>query len=219
MSAMNRNARGFTLLEVLLAMTLLAAGLALAFALLRTATAVGTRGEVLAQRNEAIRAAQGFLRQRLVSALPMAYARNAESNQEIRFSGDATQMNFVADLPDYLGRGGPYLHRIAYVEDEHRLAVSFAVVQAGQAFEEASPRPPEPLAEGLRSLRFRYRGPDADGRLGPWQQEWKAVDRLPLLVSMQAQDDQGRDWPEMVVALPQGSVQPVPPGLQGEPGP
>ena len=37
---MNRNVRGFTLIEVLLATVLLAAGLALAFATLRSATAM-----------------------------------------------------------------------------------------------------------------------------------------------------------------------------------
>lgn len=214
---MSRGAGGFTLLEVLLAMALLAAGLALAFALVRTAGAIGARGEAMAQRNEAIRAAEGFLRQRLVSALPMVHSRAVDDGQALRFVGDASHMDFVADLPDYLGRGGPHLHRIAFTDD-HRLVVSFALVQAGQVFEERSPRPPETLAEGLRSLRFRYRGPDAEGRLGPWQDEWKPSDRLPLHVAVQAQDGQG-DWPELVVALPQGSVQPVPLALQGEAGP
>jgi general secretion pathway protein J len=59
---MNRNVRGFTLIEVLLATVLLAAGLALAFATLRSATAMVQRGESIAQRNERIRAVEGFLR-------------------------------------------------------------------------------------------------------------------------------------------------------------
>lgn len=215
---MSRNARGFTLLEVLLAMALLAAGLALAFALVRAVGAISARSEAMAEHNETTRAAQGFLRQRLVAALPIVYSRDAADGRVLRFSGDARHMEFVADLPDYLGRGGPHLHRIAFTDD-HRLVVSFALVLAGQVFEADAPRPPDPLAEGLRSLRFRYRGPDAAGRLGPWQDEWKVRDRLPLLVAMQAQDERGQSWPELVVALPQGSVQPVPPDLQGGVGP
>lgn len=211
---MNRRARGFTLLEVLVALTLLAAGLALAFAVLRSAGAIGARGEAMTERSETLRTAEGFLRQRLTSALPISYSQDAESGQPLRFSGDARHMSFVADLPDYLGRGGPHLHRIDFTDD-HRLVVSFALVQAGQVFEERSPRPPEILADGLRALRFRYRGPDAQGRLGPWQEEWTVRDRLPLMVEMQAQDAQGRDWPELVVALPQGSTAPVANGPQG----
>ena len=215
---MNRHARGFTLLEVLLALALLATGLALAFATLRSTTAVSTRGELLAERNESLRSTQAFLRQRLVSALALSFSQDAESGQALRFSGDARHISFVADLPDYLGHGGPYLHRVDFTND-HRLVVSFALVQGGQAFEETPPRPPEALAEGLRSLRFRYRGPGASGGLGPWLDEWKASDRLPLLVAMQAQDARGRDWPELVVALPQGSVQPLPTALQVEASP
>src|SRR5690606_33473967 len=55
-----RRTRGFTLIEILLATALLAAGLALAFATLRAAGATADRGEALAQRNEHMRAVLGF---------------------------------------------------------------------------------------------------------------------------------------------------------------
>ena len=48
-----RRVGGFTLLEVLLATSLLAAGMALAFATLRVAAATTERGEALVERNEA----------------------------------------------------------------------------------------------------------------------------------------------------------------------
>src|SRR3546814_4229858 len=47
--------RGFTLLEVLVATALLAAGLALAFATVRAATATAQRGEQLSQDRESTR--------------------------------------------------------------------------------------------------------------------------------------------------------------------
>lgn len=204
---MNRGVRGFTLIEVLLATVLLAAGLALAFATLRSASAISVRGEAMAERNEAIRAAEGFLRQRLTSALPIGYERDKETGQTFLFSGDARQLSFVADLPDYLGRGGPYLHQITY-SDDGRLKVQFTLVQSGQSVPDNPARPPETLAEGLRTLRFRYRGLDGEGKLGQWQEAWKNPDRLPMQVMMQAQDAEGRDWPELIVALPQGSTAP-----------
>ena len=64
----SRRAQGFTLIEVLLALVLLAAGLALAFATLRSSTAVVTRGEDMAQASERMRAVHGYLRARLASA-------------------------------------------------------------------------------------------------------------------------------------------------------
>ena len=38
------------------------------------------------------------------------FAFDKQSGQSLRFVGEAQSMQFVADLPDYLGRGGPHLH-------------------------------------------------------------------------------------------------------------
>jgi general secretion pathway protein J len=196
--------RGFTLIEVLLATALLAAGLALAFATLRAATATASRGEAIAARSERMRAVEGFLRARLAATRPVAFALDADSGWAQRFAGEADRMRFVADLPDYLGRGGPYLHEFALERDGDalRLTVALSVVQGGAVVEDADPRPPELLAEGLRSVRFRYRGMGADNRPGQWQEQWRTPEALPLQVEVTLQDIDGRDWPPLVVALP-----------------
>lgn len=196
--------RGFTLIEVLLATVLLAAGLALAFASLRAATGTTQRGEALAERSERIRAVEGFLRRRISGARPIVYAMDADSGLQERFRGEADKMYFVADIPDYLGRGGPYLHELS-VEREGEgvtLTVALVMVQAGELLPERPVRPPEVLAQGMQAVRFRYRGMDAENKLGPWQDSWDTLERLPLQVQVQLRDGQGRDWPGMVVALP-----------------
>lgn len=204
---MRRHAQGFTLMEILLATLLLAAGLAVGFATLRAATAMVHRGELIAARNERLRAVQGFLRSHLASAQAIAYETDDEHGIASRFAGTPTTMRFVADLPDYLGRGGPYLHDVQVVEDGSRLQVDLAMVQAGRTVAEpGSPRPPELLADGLESVRFRYRGLDPDAaRLGPWQDGWSQVETLPVQVSIQIEAADGRRWPDMVVTLAQGN--------------
>ncbi|GAA4853783.1 prepilin-type N-terminal cleavage/methylation domain-containing protein [Luteimonas vadosa] len=198
--------RGFTLIEVLLATVLLASGLALAFATLRATTAVVERGEDMAQRSDRMRAVEGFLRRRLAGALPMSFSLDDASGQPLRFVGEPERVRFVADLPNYLGRGGPHLHDIAVHRDgaEMGLGVSFSMVQAGETVTEPQTRPPEVLAAGLREARFRYRGMDDGGALGPWQDRWEATDQLPVHVSVDLVDARGDAWPTMVVALPQG---------------
>ncbi|MGN6513143.1 MAG: prepilin-type N-terminal cleavage/methylation domain-containing protein [Lysobacteraceae bacterium] len=203
---MNGRARGFTLIEVLLATVLLASGLALAFATLRSATAIATRGEVLERRNERMRAVEGFLRARLQAMRPVPYGFDRDSGLAQRFLGQPQRMRFVADLPDYLGRGGPYVHEFAIEQGDRpgevRLTVALTMVLGGQPVEEQPVRPPEVLAEHLRAVRFRYRGLGADGRLGGWQPQWPTQDALPLQVEIDVQDAQGRDWPALVVAPP-----------------
>ena len=200
---MKSQSRGFTLIEVLLATLLLAGGLALAFATLRSATAMVQRGEAIVQRNERIRSAETFLRRRIASAQVIAFATDPQTQQQIRFLGEPQRMRFVADLPDYLGRGGPYLHDLGVADG--RLLVSFTLVQGGQAIEEAQARPPEPLASGLRAVRFRYRGIDPEGGLGDWQERWATSEVLPVQVAMDIESADGVRWPRLIVSLAQGS--------------
>lgn len=201
--------RGFTLIEVLIATTLLAAGLALAFATVRAATATAQRGEQLSQRSERMRAVEGFLRRRITSALPIGFETLPDTGEQLRFTGEPTRMRFVADLPDYLGRGGPHLHDIEVLDDGDglRLAVSFTMVAAGQTLPVAGePRPPDTLAADLSEVRFRYRGLDEQNQLGEWQDEWETPGTLPLQVSVDIVDADGRQWPSLVVALPQAGA-------------
>ncbi len=196
---MNRRARGFTLLEMLLALVLLAAGLALAFATVRAATTMVERGEMRAQRNERARAVEGFLRQRIGTALPVVFATDPATFRQSRFLGEPRRIRFVADLPSYLGRGGPHLYDLAF--EQGRLMARFSVVQAGQAVDAPDGIAPEQLADGLRQVRFRYRGLDEKGQPGPWQEAWRTAEILPLQVAVDVETEAGARWPELIVTL------------------
>lgn len=206
------------MIEILLATALLAAGVALAFATLRAATATVERGEDMARHSERVRAAEGFLRRRLVSAQPIGFAVDEGTGAPIRFVGEPRRMRFVADLPNYLGRGGPALHDIGVAEDGEtlRLQVAFATVLAGETVEERDPRSPEPLAIGLSGVRFSYRGLNQDGRLTGWLEAWDASQQLPLQVRVEVEGERDGAWPTLVVALPQGAGRIVEAGLQQE---
>jgi general secretion pathway protein J len=200
--------RGFTLIEVLLATSLLAAALALGFAVLSAATATVNRGEVLSQRNTLMRAVSGFLRTRIASARAIAFSLDPQGGTPIVFVGEPARMRFVADLPDYLGRGGPYLHDIAVSGDtpgQLRLDAAFSQVQNSTQIAEDAPRKPEPLVGRLKEVRFRYRTVDATGALGGWQEQWTQVDRLPLQVSIRITPADGPAWPDIIIALPVAS--------------
>ncbi len=207
---------GFTLIEVLLATALLAAALALGFAVLSAATKTVNHGELLAQRNTQMRAVSTFLRSRIASARAIAFALDPQAKTPLLFVGEPERMRFVADLPDYLGRGGPYLHDLSIVDDPlggKSLVVAFTQVQNSTQIDEASPRKPEPLAVRLKDAGFRYRALDDTGALGDWQARWTASDRLPLQVSIRIVPAEGAAWPEMVIALP--SANGVPNGGPG----
>ena len=207
-----RRSAGFTLIEVLLATVLLAAGLALGFATVRAAGASAQRGEAIAERNERIRAVSEFLRRRIGGMQGLVFELDPESGESRRFAGEAESMRFVADLPDYLGRGGPHLHALGVARDGDGFAlqVDFRMVLAGETIEGSRARPPEPLADGLRSVEFAYRGPGKDGKPAPWLYEWEHPEALPAQVRVRIVDAQGA-WPDLVVAPPAAGSYGVPP--------
>ena len=68
-----RAARGFTLVELLLATVLLALLVAGAWSGIRTATRAASSGEELIERTNRVRVAQEFLRRELTQSLALAY--------------------------------------------------------------------------------------------------------------------------------------------------
>ena len=166
---------------------LLAAGLVLAFATVRAAAATVQRGEAMAARNERMRAVSEFLRRRIGGAQGIAFGLDDDSGASLRFTGEARRMRFVADLPDYLGRGGPHLHELGVVRDGsgQSLQVDFRMVLAG----------------GLRGVEFAYRTLGKRGVPGPWLYQWEHPDALPMQVRVRIADAQGA-WPDLVVSLP-----------------
>lgn len=208
-AASRRAARGFTLIEVLLAMVLLVAGLALAFATLSAATKTAARGEALAQRSERERAVENFLRRRIAASRPVPFAFDQSTAVPQRFVGEPDRLRFVADLPDYLGQGGPYLHDFAIEGDgdQARIVLRLSMVLAGETIEDERERPPEVLVDGLKSARFRYRAMDPQrGQMGEWQERWQQPEQLPMLVEVTLTDRDGRAWPPLVVSLPLASA-------------
>jgi len=194
--------RGFTLIEVLIATVLLAGGLTLAFATIGAATQTTRRGESMTAHNERIRAVEGFLRRRLEAARPVPFNFDSDTGIAERFIGESDRMRFVADLPDYLGRGGPYLHDFAIEDGGERITLGLEMVLAGKVVEESGQRAPEVLVEGLESARFRYRTYAQDGTLGEWTDKWETAEQLPLMVEVTLVERGGEAWPPVVVALP-----------------
>lgn len=217
MAGAKRHGRGFTLIEVLVATALLAAGLALAFATLRAATATVERGEARAADSERIRAVQAFLRSRLASAHVLSFTHDLAGPDPVYFIGGPDHMLFVSDVPAYLGHGGPALHEVVAVRERDglRLQVSFSTVLAGQVFRDEPARAPEQLAGPLANVRFSYRGPDPQGGMTDWLDEWPDPQRLPLLVRVEMEGEREGVWPTLVVALFQAQGQGYPGGRRG----
>lgn len=196
-----RRQAGFTLMEVLAALALLALLLVGVYSGIRTATHSVRAGSAAVERLDAVRSTQQFLRRELEQAMTEQLAAN-DKDEAIFFKGDAHTMSFVAPLPGYLGKLGPQAQTLRLVDNGkggQRLEVSFALLPPdGKPLKSGAP---QVLLEDVHTGSFHYRGLDPQGHPGAWRDDWPEGDRLPQLVRIDLALDGTVDWPQLVVPL------------------
>ncbi len=202
-----RYARGFTLLEVLLALALLGVLMVGAYAAIRNATAAVASGQQMAERTNKIRVTHAFIRRQLSTALASAYEINRTNGMRYVMEGERDQLTYVSPMPGYLGRGGSYVQRLSFHNDGGLLRLEFRHARfngwdAEDGFDDDK-QPPVVLLENVRSARFEYRGIDDQGRMSGWKSSWDRREALPALVRLKIEFDRDArmEWPELVVPL------------------
>lgn len=192
---------GFTLIEVIVAISLLAFGLALSFGTLRGASKATGRAEVVAQRDEHLRAVQGFLRAQLAGALPVAFVFDSETGGASFLRASPNKLEFVATMPGYLSRGGPYLQTLELVPGSNGQRLMFQNQLLTTDGPLDAEREPVLLLDGIAEGAFELRDLDEKALPGEWQPEWNASARLPPMIRLRiAFLDKSRHWPDFVVA-------------------
>lgn len=170
--------RGFTLLEILVVLSLLGVLIGLLGTFVLNATASQARADLYATRLDEVRGAQRFLRAAISQALPLA--TDVAQAKAPRFIGAADQLVFVAPLPDSLG-GGLYQQRIS--NSEHRLQVRFARLM-GQVLLPVGEV--QLLLDDVQQMSFSYRGLSPQAQDSGWLAAWPWPERLPRQVRIQA---------------------------------
>ena len=196
-----RYVAGFTLLEVLGAMALLALLLLGVYSGVRSATHTVHAGEVKIEQLDEVRSAQEFLRREVAQAMAQPMEHDDNGNV-IFFDGSSDTMRFVAPLPGYLGRMGPQLVELKLIKGDHgkQLVASLA----GLPPDGSAPKPlgdPQVLMDDVIDGGFSYRGVDQMGRPTDWQSTWKASGTMPNLVTINLALEHERRWPLLSVPL------------------
>ena len=192
---------GFSLIEVMLATALLAAGIALAFTTFANAAKATERAEEMAQRNERLRAVQSFLRRQVEGALPLSYEEVDATGEATVFECDGQTLRLVSLMPGYLSRGGPHLQTFALVRGEGGLRLEFSHQQLTPDGPLEAEREPEVLLDGIAEASFEVRTLEDDGEPGAWTPEWRQPGQFPRLVRLQLRmRDPRAQWPELVAA-------------------
>ncbi len=207
---------GFTLLELLVALSVLAVLMVLMFGGLRFGARVWESGDSALRGLADLQTAANFIRRRIAQSVPrsaqpgLAEPEGALAASGFRGAPDALELTTLA--PSRLMPGG--LYDIALGLDGggrgggQRLSVWWRPIGRAAGGE----RPPIDqdertrqvvLLEGIADLRLRYFGQGDDVNETPqWHDRWEGMLAPPILVSVRVEFPPGdrRVWPELVVA-------------------
>ena len=196
--------RGFTLLELMIALTLLALMSLVLFGSVRLAGRSTDSGAAKADAAASMRLAQDFLRANLEAQHPLRMRKILE--WPLLFAGSGDELRYVSELPARVGGGGLWLYRIRVRTDETRspLVLERMVPDlAADALPQFANADRSILAEDIASLRIGYFGRDRDAATtvaATWRDRWDDPQRLPLMIRIDVTPKQGLAWPTLYVA-------------------
>jgi len=197
--------KGFTLIEVLIAMTLLSVLVVLLFSSLRTAAESWNVGERKVAEVNTKAVVYQFFKHHLTSIRPLPMLNDEQNflpeNQQV-FQGFPQSLRFVAALPAASARKGLQIFTIALdPENQSTLLVTLRPYRQTDADVDVEPVRPEVLLENITGLRFSYFGKTEDVADQMWRDEWRIADRLPRLIKISIRLVDGSYWPDMVFPL------------------
>jgi general secretion pathway protein J len=198
----HRTAAGITLIETLVALSILSLISIFLFSGLRTSSALWSRYEDRSNQISRIVMAQDLLRDLIEQTYP-AMPKTTDGNARVMFEGTAQGMEFITTLPQHVSPGG--LHRVRLARDGSD-AVTFAW----------APPDEDPLApttrvgpsasrikliEKAREFKLTYYGRQEGEQDRGWHDDWTAQRALPELIKISLKlPDNESAWPPQIIA-------------------
>jgi general secretion pathway protein J len=194
---------GFTLLELLVAITLLGLLMAALFGGLRLGARAWEHSEERVDEVARLQVVENFLRDRLAQAYPLVI-EDPGGPARLAFEGHPDALRFMTLLPEQLGTGfAEFVITVVDHGDGRDLVVQWRRVDDPSNPLESTEEEPQTkvLLERIEALELAYYGALDRGARASWQEQWLEAQALPDLVRVRitfGQDDRRR-WPDLIV--------------------
>ena len=167
--------RGFTLLELLVALAIVGALLALALGSLRVGLAAWRQGDDRAEAHAHLRSLSELLARSVAAAFPYRQSGAEGGEPQIQFKGEAGRVSFVTLAPPFPLAAPVTFTAVTFARlegDRPGLAVREKALPNLDPFEETEPLF---LDSAVTAVEFRYLPPDGD-----WTDAWDVAEKREL---------------------------------------
>ncbi len=197
--------RGFTLLELLISLTLLGLILVLLFGGLRLSIRSWDSVQEKVDNLNSVRSVEGFLRREMEQIYP--YRWKAAPARRFAFVGERHKVNFVGPMPSRIGIGGLYAIALELEQtgSGRRLTWKYVPVDPQmQDFSSLGPAKEMVLAGteliAVDDIWLSYFGRETESAAPRWLDRWDSTVTMPQLIRIKVRFADGSEWPDFVVA-------------------
>ena len=199
--------RGFTLVEILVVMSLLSVVMLALGSALRTIAQTEERIDERLERADEMRIAAAFLRATLERVSARKVAAPPPAPTGVLFEAGMNSVAWVGVMPARYGAGGRSFFRLGVEPDETGAALVIRFVPWADApqFPDWSRADSRVLVRQVTGLTVRFQ--DAQASPPQWSPDWPPRDRLPDQLQLEIETVRGR-WPPMTFpmrAMPTGN--------------
>lgn len=199
-----KRARGFTLIEVVIAMTLLATIMVLLYSGLTFALRSWDAGDANGRRVADRRLGENFLRREMTELFPMRW--KDATNVKFAFEGEQDHLRFVSTRPAGLQQAGLSLVALEVREGSEPRTRHLYMRRAMPDDEAVDFKPldkadPVLLIANVESVQFSYFGAESDFIDPRWVDSWPHKAAVPLLVKLSVKMQDGRVLPDFVIRV------------------
>lgn len=192
---------GFTLIEVLIAMTLLSVMVVLLFGSMKICAESWQKGEDKISEVNDVAVVYQFFRNHLSTALPLWDDFSGE-NDDFAFAGKNQELKFVSSFPASAKKTGLQVFSLKLIKEDNEQSIQVTITPFFPAADSEEWHKEEvTLLRHVSNLSINYYALDEAQSEGIWQEDWQEQDMLPKLVKIQIERENGDFWPEMVFEL------------------
>jgi general secretion pathway protein J len=187
---------GFTLIEMLVSLTLMALAAAMMLEGLGAGQRLWSAESARATRNEAVEAAQTVLRSRIEQLHPST--RNDPNGAYTDIDGSNWRLTFTAPPAESDRPGAMRRYRLS-LDERRDLVLGVGLALPGSAVEPSFTD--QTLLRNAGGLDISYYGPQANGAAPQWRPDWTRRATPPELIRIRLLLPPGdkRAWPDLII--------------------